>query len=197
MSPFFLYPLLNLFSHIIIFLHSSGSLFVVLVASLISAAITHADIELLKQTHANGLCSHLHVQSAAPIVALLSIISSTSACGSHDPILHRNRKLKEMLFLRSTQSALLCVLLIDSQKLRHPLQRCYYSGSGTCRSGICFSFFHFSTTPRYRSVSSCDSSVGSELLSMVRSPLRPWLQFLIVHQLYRRNYSYCRNLRTK
>lgn len=33
-------------------------------ASLISVAITHAVIRLLTRTHANGLCSHLDVQSA-------------------------------------------------------------------------------------------------------------------------------------
>lgn len=90
--------------------------------------------------------NHLHARSVGWLIdAPLSITSVTSACGSDDLSLHRNRKLKGMLPLRSTRrSALLCVLLIDSKNPWNPPQVCYCSGSGTCnRSEICFSFFRF------------------------------------------------------
>lgn len=164
--------------------------------SLISVAITHAVIKLLTRTHANSLCSHLHVQFVR--ADRCSCLFLTSACGSDDLILHRNRKLKEILLLWSTRRAPLHVLLIDSKNPWNPLQMCYCSGSGPCnRSEICFSFFHFSLTLRCLSVSSSNSSVCSELLTAVRGLLRLRLQLLIVHQLQQRYFSYCRNLWTK
>lgn len=133
-----------------------------------------------------------------PIDAPLSIVSLTSACGSDNLILHRKRKLKERLLPWSTRSGLLCVLLIDSRNPRNPLQMCYCSGSGTCnRSEICFLSSTVSLTLCYLSVFSYNSSVCSELLTMVRSLLRLRLQLLIVHQLQWRYFSYCRNRWTK
>lgn len=79
-----------------------------------------------------------------------------------------------------------------------PLRMCYCSGSGTCnRSEVCFSFFHFSLTLHYLSVSSCNSSVCSELLTTVHSLPRPRLQLLIVRQQQRRYFSFCRDRWTK
>lgn len=164
-----------------------------------SVAITHIVIKLLTRMRVIGLCRHLHARSVGWLIdAPLSIASVTSACGSDDVSLHRNRKLKGMLPLRSRQrSALLCVPLIDSRNPWNPPQVCYCSGSGTCnRSEICFSFFHiFLDFP----LSVCHVIPPSALnyLPRVLSLLRRRPQRLIVQQLLWRHFSYCRNLWTK
>lgn len=96
-----------------------------------------------------------------PINALLSIVSSTSACTLDPLISHGNRKLKEILLsLVQVERSPLSRLLIDSKNPWNPLQMCYCSGSGTCnRSGMCFSVCLFSLDLHYLSVCSCNSSV--------------------------------------
>lgn len=180
----------------IILPHLSGSLFVVLMASLISVAITHAVIRLLTRTHANGLCSHLLCSLPEPVDAPLSIVSLTSA--AQMIWYHTERENWRKCFFCGPHRVLSCVLLIDSKNPWNPLQMCYCSGSGAYnRSVICFSFFHFSVTLRYLSASSCNSSFCSELLTAVSSLLRPRLQLFIVHQMQQRYFSYCGNLCTK
>lgn len=71
----------------------------------------------------------------------------------------------------------------------NPLQVRYCSGSGTCnRSEIHFSFLRFSLTLHHLSVSSCNSSLCSELLTTVRSLPRPRLRCLCVHRLQQRYF---------
>lgn len=184
----FLWPVLDSFLHVIILPHLSGSLSVVHTASLISVAITHTVIKPLTQTHANGCRSHLHVRSAG-----------ADRCVTVDHLIHFNLQIRWSDITQKiegnsssvvhTAHSLWVYCWLTARIPENPLQARYCSGSGTCnRSEIHFSFLRFSLTLHHLSVSSCNSSLCSELLTTVRSLPRPQLRCLCVHRLQQRYF---------